>query len=55
MAHVSEYGSEKKMAEGGNDAELLKEKANKYFKGNLTDLSSQWLLSAACNRDRCDL
>ncbi|CAJ1064929.1 serine/threonine-protein phosphatase 5 [Xyrichtys novacula] len=32
MACVSEYGSEKKMAEGGNDAELLKEKANKYFK-----------------------
>lgn len=34
MAHISENGSEKKMAEGGNDAELLKEKANKYFKGN---------------------
>lgn len=34
MAHTSENGSEKKMAEGGNDAELLKEKANKYFKGN---------------------
>lgn len=33
MAHRSENGSEKKMAEGGNDAELLKEKANKYFKG----------------------
>ncbi|XP_053279433.1 serine/threonine-protein phosphatase 5 [Pleuronectes platessa] len=32
MAHGSAYGSEKKMAEGGNDAELLKEKANKYFK-----------------------
>lgn len=32
MAHESENGSEK-MAEGGNDAELLKEKANKYFKG----------------------
>lgn len=43
MANESEYGSEKKMAEGGNDAELLKEKANKYFKGNLEDLSSRWL------------
>ncbi|KAM7398936.1 hypothetical protein PAMP_018237 [Pampus punctatissimus] len=32
MAHVLENGSEKKMAEGGNDAELFKEKANKYFK-----------------------
>ncbi|XP_010770062.1 serine/threonine-protein phosphatase 5-like [Notothenia coriiceps] len=32
MAYGSDYGSEKKMAEGGNDAELLKEKANKYFK-----------------------
>ncbi|KAG7217598.1 hypothetical protein INR49_021284, partial [Caranx melampygus] len=32
MANESVYGSEKKMAEGGNDAELLKEKANKYFK-----------------------
>lgn len=40
MAHVSEYGSEEKMAEGGNDAELLKEKANTYFKGNLAYLSS---------------
>ncbi len=54
MAHVSEYGSEKKMAEGGNDAELLKEKANKYFKGNLTDLTSHWILSALYNRERCD-
>lgn len=35
MAHESENGSEKKMAEGGNDAELLKEKANKYFKGRI--------------------
>lgn len=33
MALRSEYGSEKKMAEGGNEAELLKEKANNYFKG----------------------
>lgn len=49
MAHVSENGSEKKMAEGGNDAELLKEKANKYFKGNLAELSSRWFLSAVCN------
>lgn len=35
MAYESENGSEKKMAEGGNDAELLKEKANKYFKGRI--------------------
>lgn len=49
MAYESVYGSEEKMAEGGNDAELLKEKANKYFKGNLTDLSSRWLLCAVCN------
>lgn len=40
MAHVSEYGSAKKMAEGVNDAELLKEKANKYFKGELGALAS---------------
>lgn len=33
MALRSEYGSKKKMAEGGNEAELLKEKANNYFKG----------------------
>ena len=33
MARRSEYGSEKKMAEGDNSAELLKEKANQYFKG----------------------
>lgn len=33
MAHRSENGSEKKMAEGSSDAELLKEKANQYFKG----------------------
>ncbi|KAM3874989.1 serine/threonine-protein phosphatase 5 [Diretmus argenteus] len=32
MAHVSEYGSEKKMAEVDKNAELLKEKANGYFK-----------------------
>ncbi|TNN56579.1 Serine/threonine-protein phosphatase 5 [Liparis tanakae] len=32
MAHVSENGSDEKMAEGSNDAELLKEKANNYFK-----------------------
>ena len=41
MANEPEYGSEKKMAEGGNDAELLKEKANKYFKGNVTHLSGR--------------
>lgn len=35
MAHHLEYGSVKKMAEGGDDAELLKEKANKYFKGRV--------------------
>lgn len=45
MAHISENGSEKKMAEGGNDAELLKEKANKYFKGNFWNLSSQCVFS----------
>lgn len=39
MAHGSENGSEKKMAEGGNDAELLKERANTYFKGNVADLT----------------
>lgn len=54
MARVSENGSVKKMAEGGNDAELLKEKANKYFKGNVTYLSSQWLLSAVYNRQTCE-
>lgn len=43
MAHALENGSEKKMAEGGNDAELFKEKANKYFKGKLAALSSIWL------------
>lgn len=43
MAHESEYGSLKKMAEGVNDAELLKEKANKYFKGEMKALSSRWL------------
>lgn len=36
MALRSEYGSEKKMAEGGNEAELLKEKANNYFKGRFS-------------------
>lgn len=35
MALRSEYGSEKKMAEGGNEAEQLKEKANNYFKGRV--------------------
>lgn len=45
MAHISENGSEKKMAEGGNDAELLKEKANEYFKGNFQNLSSQCVFS----------
>ena len=54
MAHGSEYGSKKKMAEGGNDAELLKEKANKYFKGNLESLSGLWLLSVVCNGHGCD-
>ena len=53
MAYGSEYGSEKKMAEGGNDAELLKEKANKYFKGNTTHLSSQWIISVGFNRHMC--
>lgn len=48
MAYVSENGSKEKMAEGGNDAELLKEKANKYFKGNLTALSCRWFLWTAC-------
>ena len=38
------------MAEGANDAELLKEKANKYFKGNLEHLTSQWIFSAGENR-----
>lgn len=44
MAKQLENGSEKKMAEGGNDAELFKEKANKYFKGKLATLSRKWLL-----------
>lgn len=38
MALQSEYGSKKKMAEGGNEAELLKEKANNYFKGRFSGL-----------------
>lgn len=37
MARRSEYGSEK-MAEGDNSAELLKEKANQYFKGRFIRL-----------------
>lgn len=37
MAHRSENGSEK-MAEGDNSAELLKEKANQYFKGKFIRL-----------------
>lgn len=35
------------MAEVANDAELLKEKANKYFKGNPEELTGLWLVSAA--------
>lgn len=54
MANGSVNGRETKMAEGGNDAELLKEKANKYFKGKLTHLSGRWLLPAAYNTHRCD-
>lgn len=37
MVHGSDNGSEK-MAEGDNSAELLKEKANQYFKGKSTRL-----------------
>lgn len=46
MALRSEYGSEKKMAEGGNEAEQLKEKANNYFKGRF----DRPVKSAAFNR-----
>lgn len=45
MAQESEYGSVKKMAQGGDDAELLKEKANKFFKGSFSILSRLWSLS----------
>lgn len=44
MARRSEYGSEKKMAEGDNSAELLKEKANQYFKGRFIRLVNQVIL-----------
>lgn len=44
MAGRSEYGSEKKMAEGDNSAELLKEKANQYFKGRFIRLVNQVIL-----------
>lgn len=54
MANGSVNERETKMAEGGNDAELLKEKANKYFKGKLTHLSGRWLLPAAYSTHRCD-
>lgn len=37
MVHRSDNGSEK-MAEGDNSAELLKEKANQYFKGKSSRL-----------------
>lgn len=38
MVRWLEYGSEKKMAEGDSSAELLKEKANQYFKGRFIRL-----------------
>lgn len=44
MAHRPEYGSEKKMAEGDSSAELLKEKANQYFKGSFTRLVNEVVL-----------
>lgn len=43
MAHRSENGSEK-MAEGDNSAELLKEKANQYFKGKFIRLVKSAIL-----------
>lgn len=43
MENEPEYGTAEKMAEGGNDAELLKGKANDYFKGELSHLSGLWL------------
>lgn len=42
-AHRSENGSEK-MAEGDNSAELLKEKANQYFKGKFIRLAKSAVL-----------
>lgn len=39
MTHKPEVVTEEKMAEAANEAELLKEKANNYFKGNLCGLS----------------
>lgn len=46
----SEYGSEKKMAEVTNEAELLKEKANKFFKGKSQDLSSLGFITGDSHR-----
>lgn len=55
MAHVSEYGKKKKMAEGDRNSELLKEKANMYFKGNFAGLSGWHCVSVVCNTRRTGL
>ena len=51
MAHDTESGREK-MAEGDNNAEKLKEKANNYFKGTfLFRLCRVYILMQAVNWD----